>query len=387
MNPMQREEFERELHADSLRKSRILVFAGIPVLLLMTFQDVLILNTTLFLPWRISVFIPLFILLCLIITPLRSNPYLLKIFHILALCAVMIGVCGIVVIAYGNKDFDNIFVVGTTFGLITAVFCIHLTAGGVRRYVPLIIVPPFLILFLCISVFIRPSLFLLSFLANPLIIILGTIFVSRQQEKIIAREFLSRINLKTQKQDLEREVSFRHSLESLLTERRNLDETTGLYHRRAGIKILQEIILLSDITGKPIAAALIDINDMKQYNDRFGYAEGDTLLKNYASLLKRHFFISSYLIRYEGDAVLIILLDGSIEELKTTLVRAEKDLEKLGRERLGLPVTISAGFAFRKPGTSAQVNEFLKKAEESLSINKTRWKKPKLSPDIRLLQN
>ncbi len=90
------------------------------------------------------------------------------------------------------------------------------------------------------------------------------------------------------------------SLTDPLTEvynRRSLDEMAGKYMSRA--KRLE----------KPLAFVVIDVDEFKEINSRFGHLTGDVVLSEVATLLKMAVRGSDVVVRFGGDEFLIVLAD------------------------------------------------------------------------------
>jgi diguanylate cyclase (GGDEF)-like protein len=59
--------------------------------------------------------------------------------------------------------------------------------------------------------------------------------------------------------------------------------------------------------GHPVAVALIDVDDFKSVNDRFGHQVGDQVLRTLASLLTAACRGTDVAARYAGDEFLLVL--------------------------------------------------------------------------------
>ncbi|MFQ5723880.1 MAG: diguanylate cyclase, partial [Terriglobia bacterium] len=57
------------------------------------------------------------------------------------------------------------------------------------------------------------------------------------------------------------------------------DPLTRLYNRRFAEENLQKLLALSRRTGHPFSVLLLDLDHLKAFNDRFGHAAGDRLLR------------------------------------------------------------------------------------------------------------
>ncbi len=104
------------------------------------------------------------------------------------------------------------------------------------------------------------------------------------------------------------ERSIRHAVlqHALLMQLRTLpltDELTGLHNRR-GSRILAEAqIRLAKRGDKPTLLVFMDVDGMKQINDRFGHQAGDEALVETAGLLQRTFRSPDVCARLGGGRV------------------------------------------------------------------------------------
>lgn len=93
-----------------------------------------------------------------------------------------------------------------------------------------------------------------------------------------------------------------------------IDALTGLYNRR-----YIEAYLLGETSnvrsGSFLGLLMIDIDDCKQYNDRFGHTEGDALLRVLADMLRGSLGKNDFVARYGGDEFIVVLQRESIGEI------------------------------------------------------------------------
>ena len=100
--------------------------------------------------------------------------------------------------------------------------------------------------------------------------------------------------------------------EALLRELSVRDHLTGLFNRRYMEETLERELLRASRKGLSLGIMMLDVDDFKQFNDIYGYAAGDTVLRELGDLLLGHF---------RGDEFIIVLLDASLE---MTSERAER---------------------------------------------------------------
>lgn len=145
-----------------------------------------------------------------------------------------------------------------------------------------------------------------------------------------------------------------------------LDQLTGLYNRRSGEQRLMEEINRAVRHNRPLTVMLLDVNGLKQINDRFGHAGGDLLLKNFAERLQRGIRGSDLASRFGGDEFMILLPECPVEEVRHVLSRVE-GLE-VEFERQKIRCEFSRGWTDYRPGETPQ--EFLRRADEALYADK-----------------
>ena len=127
-----------------------------------------------------------------------------------------------------------------------------------------------------------------------------------------------------------------------------MDALTGLNNRRQFETRLSEQYAIANRQDIPLCAIMTDIDFFKKFNDTYGHAVGDLVLKQTASVIKntlREYDIPS---RYGGEEFCILLPQTGIEEAKIVAERLRSAVEKMeieledGRK---IHLTISVGLA------------------------------------------
>ncbi len=108
--------------------------------------------------------------------------------------------------------------------------------------------------------------------------------------------------------------SIRHIEEDLAFNRKVLeqDALTGALNRQ-GLDhlLLREVKRAQRIDGR-LTAAIIDLDDFKQINDKFTHLVGDQVLVHVTNLTKAVLRESDILVRYGGEEFLLLLIDTDI---------------------------------------------------------------------------
>lgn len=140
-----------------------------------------------------------------------------------------------------------------------------------------------------------------------------------------------------------------HAIEvELLTELVARDALTGLYDYGYFWDRLEQELNRSRRHGCPLSLVMIDIDEFKRYNDRFGHLWGDVALKEIASILSAVSRRSDIVARYAGDEFVLILpetpLEGAIAIGER--IRAEVTEHRFrGKLDEVIALTVSAGAA------------------------------------------
>jgi diguanylate cyclase (GGDEF)-like protein/PAS domain S-box-containing protein len=144
------------------------------------------------------------------------------------------------------------------------------------------------------------------------------------------------------------------------------DPLTGLYNRHALSEILVAEAVRSRRYGHPIGMLMIDVDRLKEFNDRLGHAAGDEVLRDVASLITRSVRDSDIVVRYGGDEFLVVLIETNGQALRVK-ERIECELaSELGASRYGIPVTASIGAAFWSPDSEESVSMLIARADKAM---------------------
>jgi diguanylate cyclase (GGDEF)-like protein len=136
------------------------------------------------------------------------------------------------------------------------------------------------------------------------------------------------------------------------------DDLTGALNRRAIMEALEQALLADQPAGTTVAVILVDMDNFKGINDRFGHPVGDEVLRRFVSGTARVLRGVDWLGRYGGEEFLLVLpaiAEGAVALLVAERVRgmvANHDWHDIAPE---LRVTVSLGVVQSRPGESARV--------------------------------
>ena len=85
------------------------------------------------------------------------------------------------------------------------------------------------------------------------------------------------------------------------------DALTGIHNRRYFMQRLEEEVVRSLRQQVPLSCLFIDIDHFKAFNDLYGHAVGDEVLRYVADIIKQQMRMSDVLARYGGEEFSVLL--------------------------------------------------------------------------------
>jgi len=136
------------------------------------------------------------------------------------------------------------------------------------------------------------------------------------------------------------------------------DQLTGALNRRAFEQLVPEILAEARERRRDVSLMYFDIDDFKRYNDDFGHAAGDEVLRESIDVLRESIRTGDLVFRLGGDEFVVLFCDpkpprhggsGVPESIKDIAERCRTAVRRLQVPLLADsgpgPVTISAGCA------------------------------------------
>ena len=137
------------------------------------------------------------------------------------------------------------------------------------------------------------------------------------------------------------------------------DKLTGLYNRNGYDSLFHRLNL------ENTAYVLIDIDNFKKINDRYGHAIGDKVLRKVGNVLRKYFRSDDYLCRIGGDEFAVLLSDCS-KDIADQLKEKGNKINVVLQTKEGElpPVSLSIGVAFGDEHDDT--DSLFKKADKAL---------------------
>lgn len=130
------------------------------------------------------------------------------------------------------------------------------------------------------------------------------------------------------------------------------DHLTGLWNRRHVEESLEKALSASRRHDGQVSVLLLDVDEFKSVNTRFGHPVGDVALQEIAARLRDKVRTEDTLGRWGGEEFLVVLPDASVSEAFAAgeRFRAAVGAEPVSAATAEIPVTISAGVACSRSG-------------------------------------
>ena len=167
------------------------------------------------------------------------------------------------------------------------------------------------------------------------------------------------------------------------------DPLTNVYNRREILEILKREKAFSDRSGFPFTLCILDIDDFKRVNDKYGHQAGDLVLKAFARTIKKNIRTEDYLGRYGGEEFFVVFVSMDCNDCNPVCVeRLLSATRRLSFPEIDKDLVITASIgatAYVQTGVSIDKLIFL--ADEALyrakacGKNRVEYSNPLKHPD------
>lgn len=157
-----------------------------------------------------------------------------------------------------------------------------------------------------------------------------------------------------------------------------IDDVTQLPNRRCFKQALEPLIRRAAAERFSVTVVMFDLDGFKHFNDVYGHAAGDQVLRELAQLIRRHCRRHDIVARYAGDEFVVAFWDAEEPRVAgskhptdalAVLRRFQKALESQEFANLGLDskgrITISGGLA-TFPWNAQTAEDLIEQADQAM---------------------
>jgi diguanylate cyclase (GGDEF)-like protein len=146
------------------------------------------------------------------------------------------------------------------------------------------------------------------------------------------------------------------------------DALTGLGNRHWMRTMFEREVVRTMHANRALCLMMIDVDNFKLFNDRYGHIAGDRVLVAVAEALREYLRPTDLMARFGGDEFAVLLPDLQLKQARQTAERIRQQVAALSPPSLATAVTISIGLASRT--TDDDVATLVQRADEAMYVAK-----------------
>ncbi len=163
------------------------------------------------------------------------------------------------------------------------------------------------------------------------------------------------------------QIELKEAIEEL-TKVSSIDQLTGLLNRRAFEARAADELIRSQRSGRPVAVAMLDIDNFKVVNDTHGHPTGDIVLREVSRRLdasRRH---QDLVGRWGGEEFIALFPETTLEEARIATERLALSVSArpIDVGTLHLPVRLSGGLTAGVASPETTLTDFVQIADGAL---------------------
>ena len=139
----------------------------------------------------------------------------------------------------------------------------------------------------------------------------------------------------------------------------NKDPLTGVYRKKIADDRVEKLLKSKEFFG----LSVVDIDNFKQINDTYGHIYGDTILKEFATLLKSHLTKNDLIARWGGEEFVLLFTNRTQDEI---IEYCNQLCQIVSNHTFSENRHITASFGLTVSGGSDTLSTILSRADKAL---------------------
>jgi diguanylate cyclase (GGDEF)-like protein len=193
------------------------------------------------------------------------------------------------------------------------------------------------------------------------LILIAAFFVLTVGRSVLIIEPISSLRLSLVKKNKEISAALKQ-VEQMATH----DALTDALNRRAMIDVLQLELKRFERSGAFFCVAMIDLDNFKPINDKFGHAVGDEVLRTFAGILRSGLRLTDRLARYGGDEFVLMLTDTKRDNALFVLERVCASVAQYDWNSVAPGLTVTASIGVTMVEQDDTIEQALERADSAL---------------------
>lgn len=152
-----------------------------------------------------------------------------------------------------------------------------------------------------------------------------------------------------------------------LSQRARIDLHTGLFNKSCCNELLKDTAL-----QEATAVMVFDLNYLKRINDTYGHTAGDTVIFDFANILRNTAPADDFVGRYGGDEFLMVLKKTDPAKLQDILHEIAERVEAYNAKDQKVKISYAVGYAFSDRQTPATLQKLFMQADQAMYLDKER---------------
>ncbi len=148
-----------------------------------------------------------------------------------------------------------------------------------------------------------------------------------------------------------------------------IDLHTGLPNKSRCNELLSDESIIDNTT----CLIIFDLNYLKKVNDTLGHIAGDTLIQNFANVIRKTVKCEAFVGRFGGDEFICILEKTSEVEINTILDDISVAVEKYNSIGQQIPLSYCCGFAISSDYVNCNLKTLLENADHKMYMSKEKF--------------
>lgn len=172
---------------------------------------------------------------------------------------------------------------------------------------------------------------------------------------------------------MQAEIAERQQAETEIRRLSMTDELTGVLNRRGFFWLAEQHLVVVKQLGLFCALLFLDLDELKQTNDRLGHEAGNRMLIHAAQVLKSAVRESDIVARLGGDEfVVLVTLPHQPEQSEVLIDRIKAEVEKRNQSESSPPLSLSIGLVICESQEARTLDELLAAADMMMYADKQR---------------